>query len=508
MENEAIKLVPIAKVLTVNELSGWLGKSLIIPVGKQGVLVDTDGSCKVLPPGKNKILSPLARINGKGLGLRAGYIPADMFDVVARYENLLSGDDEFLDVDLILKVKVIDPQVFFVNFVCPIGELYELPNFGKESLKNKIKQVVGQYERTDVIHNIPSERLVEELFLEIKEIFPGMGLQLMEVSLLVFKCSEDRLLVEDKLAELEMKLDENREEYTDRESEDQVKLNTFANEILPKSAGLRSKGNKSFAEVVKSLQQFRQYKWMPKQHWLLKSMQTPKDLELDQKTKLALKKWRSIKLRWIALLLLIGAASTYLLYRFGINMRSESVATFLIGIWGLIISLMISTLKQMVEKQELLIFGSKNWSDFEVAHFISQNDRREADHLVRQQCSNELRNTQETLNELRGIVFQSNKTDLALRIKGLEKELEKRKEDFLSSGYGTPFYLSDIPVNESDWQRILDREEEILSLTKNLAGMAEDARMSAEEVEIKDMEKIESQLYFLEAQFKNRSRLD
>jgi hypothetical protein len=183
-----------------------LGKSLLIPQGKNGIVVLANGDCKTLPAGKSMILDPVARFKGDGIGMQIGIIPSEPFDMGARFENLLSGDDELLDVNLLLRVKVSDAKLFFRNVVVPAGELSDLPELENEALHYQMEKIVQQYAREDLIRHIPTERLVGEIIDKNGKDFQRIGLKIIDVPLLLLRRSEDRLIIDEKLGELETQL--------------------------------------------------------------------------------------------------------------------------------------------------------------------------------------------------------------------------------------------------------------------------------------------------------------
>ncbi|MHC1783633.1 MAG: hypothetical protein AB9891_12915 [Anaerolineaceae bacterium] len=65
----------------MEELPGWLGKTIEVPPGRQGILLDAAGKAKLLPAGKTVILSHLERMQSNGVGLLAGYLPAEPFEL-------------------------------------------------------------------------------------------------------------------------------------------------------------------------------------------------------------------------------------------------------------------------------------------------------------------------------------------------------------------------------------------------------------------------------------------
>ena len=502
MENIHAYDLPIARAFSLDELPGWLGKRLDVPQGKQGIIIDASGRMDLVQQGKPKAITPLARINGKGIGLMAGYIPADEFQISVSLTNLLSGDDALLDADILFSAKVNNPRVFFTKLVVPQRELHVLPVLEGNALHKMVEKVTQLYEREDALRHVPTHQLTSDTRSVLGNVFSLYGLQLVDIPMLLLRRSEDRLLVDEKLAELETAL------AGKQDDEDAHRhIEAAANQLLPGSISLRSGEKHALTDVVSGLRRVRLMKGRLGQHWVLKALRNPSADELDAKTNRALKRWRKLKIIWMSLLLLFGIGLTYLIIKLGFNMRSEAVIGFLLGTWGLLISLVVTAMKQLVQKQELIIFGAKSWKDLENARIVSKNDRTEVDRLVRQQCSQELRNALDVLNASRAELFRSGKKDLALKIKDLEKKIENASSDMLSSDHGTPFYLSDISISELDWKRTLDDEEELIAYSIKLGDMAENLRLDLSQASTDYIEEIGRQLFVIEQCFKDRARI-
>jgi hypothetical protein len=501
MKDQKIENYPVARSYTLMELTGWFGKWFHIPEGTQGIMIDASGNYKLFPPGKRPEIRPWARLTGKGIGVHLGYYPPGPFELPARINNVLCGDDELVDVTLNLFVKVIDPVHFFKRVVMPVGELLEFPDIGRDSLHDEVQKVIGQYARVDVIHNVPTSSLVNQIREKITGILNWMGLDLLDIPLLFFRQTEDRLMISDKLAEIESRMDNSAPTEMDT-----VQLEKITREMLPDSSDLRLVGNKSLKETMNNLKKLRRIENLPKRHWLLRSLNTPELDGMDNKTRITLRKIQSLQTNWIIFLLILGGAITYFLLKLDLN-NSEIIA-FLVGTWGTILSFILASLKKLVEKKESILLGGSRIADLEKSLLVSHEDRKEVDHLVRHQCGTELKRAFEIINELRSRVYRAGEVDLALALKGFELELEEKQTKIQSSNFCSPFYLSGLPISESEWKSILDQEEEVLSTAKNLILMVERIRSKDLDLKLADIEKVRQQVQLLEDRFYDRSRIN
>jgi len=506
MENIGSNAVPVAKTFTLTDLSGWLAKSLLIPQGKNGIVVLANGDCKTLPAGKSMILDAVARFKGDGIGMQIGIIPSEPFDMGARFENLLSGDDELLDVNLLLRVNVSDAKLFFRNVVVPVGELSDLPELENESLHYQMEKLVQQYAREDLIRHIPTERLVGEIIDKNTKDFQRIGLQIIDVPLLLFRRSEDRLIIDEKLGELETQLANISNTLENEESDEHapIEIEEIADQIFPESAGLRSSEMRDYSEAIADIQNFQKLDQNPKQRWLLKLLQTPKTDDVNREIQKNRRKWRLQKIFWIIFILLLGFSISELLNRFNLPDKERNILYAVV--WVSSIFFVILLLRRNLRKNESISAYKKSMPDLENAGLIKQDDRIHADQFVREQCAKEMQHTKEVMSDSRRLIYHEGKTEYAIRIKELEKQLDDLQSKFLSSTFGVPAYLSQLAINGPDWTKVLDQEEEVLRKVKCLGTMAENFRLGTQDLGMDELKKIEEQLLLLENAFYDRSR--
>ncbi|MHC1783635.1 MAG: hypothetical protein AB9891_12925 [Anaerolineaceae bacterium] len=315
------------------------------------------------------------------------------------------------------------------------------------------------------------------------------------------------MLVSEKMIELGEKLEESRKVPQENGENASASLEQTAGQILPGSASLRTKGKKSIGELLKGLQNLQLVENTPRHHWRLAALRAAQPDELDRETIKALDKWRFLEILWISFLLVTGVVVTYTLFQLDLNWKSPEVIGFLIGIWGVVITSIIASVKKLVEKKEALLLRTTNLQNIE-KNQVSFADRKQVDQMVRQQCLNEIHRVFETLFETRGVIYRFGKTELAGMIKEFEQEVEDWKAKIQNPAFATPYYLSVPSVNQSDWTKLLDQEEEVLGLSKGLGKAVEAFRLTGADAGPEDLEKIKQHLYALENNFFDRSRLN
>mgnify|MGYP001168770791 CR=1 FL=1 len=474
--------IPIAKVFSPHELHGWLKKSVTIPMGKTGLVLYRGGRQRLLPAGKHLVLNPFTRLRGDGIGMLAGFVPAASFRLGTRFENLLTGDDELLDAALVTEPTVCDPFEFFTRQVIPAGELNGLQSPGTQTLQHALETFFSRYEREDLLHRIPAETINTEIYSSLRKLYPEMGLELNSLPQVFLRRSEDRLLVEEKLAEIE-----NRVRKVPATPENQPQTSDSSpDEDAPRLLNEK----KPIAELLEDIHLFRNLEKAPRPHWILRSLQDPKMEGLSDKEKTAIRKYRGLEFRWLLVFLTIGAGITYILFTSKLDLNKPELIGFTTGVWASIFSLIITRLKKVVEKQERLAFQSMGMTGQVAPQFISQDEKLGLDKMVRQQAANELQHARSLLNEARERVFSAGDAALALRIKEFEKSLETQVEKVTRSDSIAPHYLSSTPVKAADWSRILDQEEALLLQTKRLGKMAEKFRAQSPILKIEELDKL------------------
>ncbi|HPS41273.1 MAG TPA: SPFH domain-containing protein [Anaerolineaceae bacterium] len=494
--------IPIAKVFSPQELHGWLKKAVTIPAGKTGVVIYHDGRQRLLPAGKHLVLNPFTRLRGDGIGMLAGFVPAQSFRLGARFENLLTGDDELLDAALVTEPIVNDPVEFFTRMVVPAGELKELQPAGTQALQHALENFFSRYEREDLLHRIPAETVNTEIYSSLRQLFPQMGLELNTLPQVFLKRSEDRLLVEDKLAEIE-----NRVRKAPAALENQP-LTSNPDASLDEDAPRLMNEKKPLSELLEDIHLFRNLEKAPRPHWILRSLHDPNMEGLSDKDKIAIRKYRGLEFRWLFVFLAIGAGITYLLFTSKLDLNTPELIGFTTTVWASIFSLIITRLKKIVEKQESLAFQSMGMvSGLDTPRFISQEEKLGLDKMVRQQAANELQHARSLLNESRERVFSAGNAALALRIKEFEKSLEMQVEKVSKSDSIAPHYLSSSPVKAADWSRILDQEEALLLQTKRMGKMAEKVRAQSPSLTSEDLDKLIQMAQALDDGLYARSRI-
>lgn len=505
MEIEKNTKVPIAKAYSIEDLSGWFGKWFHVPDGKQGIILYGDNEYELFPSGKRPVIRPFDRWIEKGTKIRLGYIPLGAFDIPARFSALPCGDSEPIDVSMILLVEVSAPALFFSKIVFPVGELVELPDLEPVSLRKKIGEVLLQYEREDILSKVPVENISTEIIQLVAPLFPQFGLKLLEMSFLVFQRSDHRSIEESKISEIEekaLKTLTNDAELTTRSE-----MNEVIKKVFPDSVRLDAQKSRHLSEVIDALHQVKRLENRPKQHWMLMALSNKGIDEADDKTQNVLRKWQRMEINWIILLLLIGSGLTYIFYHFGFDLTSGEIIGSLVGIWGLIISLILNSIRKLVDKKETVMLAKNGLAGVNSGKLVGLEMRSEVDKLVRQQCAMELKHVSEILNNSRAKLYDEGQTVLALKIKELEKSLEEKQKKVLDVSNTKPFYLTQMTVTDIEWQRLLDQEELSLQESKVLGLMTEAFQFAIPNVNVEDINKIENQLQVFNDSFYDRSRL-
>ena len=228
-----------------------------------------------------------------------------------------------------------------------------------------------------------------------------------------------------------------------------------------------------------------EYKWLPKFWWVRRTL-------------------------WIVFLLAAGAAITYLTLHFGAEADGSVLWSFiLIGVWGVIIPLVLDSVKKLVENREKL--AEIRWLApgsiylYDLVH----KDREGADALVRKHCAEELEKTVSVLHDLRFRVFKTGDSDTALHLRTLERKIGDAVEQVQSAKFGPAAYLNDLNLPNKAWHKMLDYDEDLMLYANALFDEAALAQLVYPDKELDDskLNELERHLDLFMAKFTARSRV-
>ncbi|NPA93570.1 MAG: hypothetical protein GXO56_07825 [Chloroflexi bacterium] len=462
--------LPLARAYAVRELPGWWGKSLDVPPGKIGVAVDARGQARTWPkPGRHRVLSVSERLRGQGIGLRAGWVPAEPFEAAVQVPYLLSGEGRLVNLSLVARVRVSDPVAFFTRQVAPAGVLHHVTlSLNAEEAQAALSAVTTQYLADDLARGVPGEGLQAALVQRLRPFLATEGLAIQAAPVVFFWDPEKRASIEEKVLALEERLHNLQIEGKIAAAEAQERLEAFLREM--EADGVKVQVTPLDASEAASPEEAQDVLAAVRALWQGKEVRHPLLKRLfEQNKESTLPAPRLSRWWWVPRTAFIVAAWTIallvtrLIFWWRGNNSFWDSWDLLTPLWGFVLGVTLEGIKALYEKRERA--EEANWQKYGYTRVddLARQDRARADRLVREQSASMLRSLAEALNGWRSRVFRQGNTDLALRLKTLEKEAEHLAEDVLRSDFGRPPYVDpSLRIGKTTWDAMLDYDEALL----------------------------------------------
>lgn len=469
-----------ARVVPIQDLSGWLARTFNVPPAFKGVVVRPDGRAETLNPGKHTLLTAADRLAGQGVGLKVGLVPAEPFTARVSTPYLLSGDDVLMDVEVTFHACVDDAPRYFTSQVISQGEMKQSQvDLSGEAIQASIAQLVRRYAAADLIHGLPTYALVDGFQQCLGTALKDQGLRVDAIQMMTFTRSDDRVRVAEKVMKLEQGLKEIELQKKMAEVETQTQLDDFIHQLEPEindAIGLRpvvqekmtAKAEKPVgADPLQAIQG-----WVNNQtkktgegsHWRLSNLFQKKDPEpVMHKTYRPPRNWWVRRATWIAILWIFGIGVTYwMMTGLKKEMRGDILYGFLTGFWLFLLPVIFGEIKKLIEKREAITQAIWNLPSATYLEQLVGHDRIRADRLVREQCALELERSRGMLEDIVSRLYNSGNTDEALSARDLRHKFESALKKLAETDFGTPAYLGEIKVSSMAWDRMLDYDDGLL----------------------------------------------
>lgn len=481
--------LPLGRVLRLKDLEGWADKFLVVPPERLGVVIYPNGEVRSFPPGRHKILSALDRLQGKSVGLQAGYITLGDYTASLKLAYMLSGDGELLDGVLVCALEVGDPGRFFQRVILPLDELR---NRAIELDATPVQEALGaltpQYAAGDLARGRLDSSLFSRAEASLGAFLDGLGLRLRVISLLAISRSENRAVIAEKAQKLRERLQSVEIEQKMADIENQLQLEDFIHQVAPGVEDIAHFGTPSAGAdsskapkggLGRALGQ-----WLgaassqaQKARPVLENLFNRKQAEAAfpiPKTPRQPKRWWLGRVIWMLAVIGLGIILSLVFSWIAYLAGWESTTEVMIIIWGFVITVILESVKYLYEKRELL--AEEAWMKHGYQHLdnLVGNDRQWADALVREQCANELSHINDVISAVRSREYQRGKIELALEIKNkLERNLEDCLEKVRRGDFGRPPYVTDVHISQRGWENMLDNDEDLLLYANVLSDRAD-----------------------------------
>jgi hypothetical protein len=410
--------LPLARAFTLKQLSGWLGKALDVPHGRQGISMNAAGRMRLFPPGRQRVLSVFERLAGHGAGLRAGFVPTQGFQASLKAPNLLSGDNELLDASLLCQVEVTDPPRFFTELVIPQGQVDSgLIDLSEVLSIETIGALAARYAARDLVSGLSTQRLATELFNVLQPALSGLGLRLVNLQWIVFWRAEKRVEIAEKAQALDDRLKElvldKEMAALERQAKREDFIRQFQEEVEARPVAVETPTTGSAAPTPPPVENMRGWltidtaKEGGKRHWRFEDLfnRRKKPPEEGLASRRQLKRWVKIQIIFLLGLSSLGCLSTVGFFWIAKAASWNVKWEFFMVIWGPVLGVLMGQAVVFFKKREDLddlFWQSKGITEVDD---LSRNNRQRADQLVREQCAEDMRHVQEILSDVQQRVY-------------------------------------------------------------------------------------------------------
>jgi hypothetical protein len=525
-------LTPLARCYRLEELGGIIGKSLDVPPGRQGISSDLYGEVSAYPPGRRRVISVWDRLRGRGAGLLAGYIPAGPFTAWFKATNLLSGDGELVDASLLGSVEVFEAGKFFTEFVMPNGSLAgAVIELNDPAVFDALSPLVRSYAAADLAYGLPTAALLPALPTSLNPLLSMRGLNLVAMQTISFRMASDQVEIAEKAMQMQEQLDDLAIQKEMARIENQVQLDEFIRQLDPdlvQTAGLRLIAGAAAAPDESAAaypagqpspyERFRSWIKIESRpdtsrnparvQELVSEAQSQEEGELEITVRWRPGRWWLNRVLWMIFVVIMGTLLTLLVMKIAKSLAWDSPWEVISIVWVFTVGALLESVKTLYQKREQVYIIQETAPRKTFLDDMTADNRQRVDSVVREQCSSEMALIYDILNDLRGRIYRSGDTDMALEVKSLERKTLVINQEIQNPNFGRPPYLSDLKINRRVWEEQVDYDEQLLA---RASALSEDThaiqqKYGAGEFSPEMLQKLESGLDEFRYRFANRGQ--
>jgi hypothetical protein len=500
----------IGRRLTLANLPGFLAKSLDVPPGHVGLVVDGKGAVRVLPPGRHTVVGLLRRLFGSVSGWRFALVSTEPVSLLVEVGHVRAGDGEWVDVTCAATVRVADPQRFYAQAMH--GEAGGIVQCLSASIEPAVRQAVAGWGSDDLVRGAVSDRLANEVRRALEPAAGGPGLKLEGLRYVAVRPADEALEVALGRAELEAALAEVEMDKKMSQLETQAEWQEFVRQLEAdyKLPGLAQEATAPAAAgeaVPKKTQLQKALRRYAEARESATAARVERLLGKREKRQPAIVRWWERTVPWlkvVSAVLLVAAMAIYVL------LPSVSAAEKTAGWLELACAV----------PSAVVVFISALWLERKAAREraaeaggarlfgLGHGDRERIDGLVRDQLTSELVTVNGTLRDARDRAYREGQREDALAIKQVEERADRLREQIAAGVSGTATYLTSARVSWEEAERMLSYDEKLLAQASDLSDVVEALRQAVLNGEpvAEPARQIEAALSDLDHRFQARAR--
>ena len=482
--------------LTIPDLSGTLTKDLIVTEGMQGVALGPQP--QTYPPGEHRVVMLWRRLFGKVGDRRWALLPATPFAFRVPIPRLRAGDGTWVDVDVMLALRVIQPAR--AATACPTT-LSDLAADLSAALEPVARQTVTQWAAADLAHPKINGRLAAALRPALDAQTETYGLAVERLIAVTVRESEDAVVEARKRDEIEM--------------EKQIDALTTRAEWLDFIRNFKTDFGLTTATVDALLDDMDEERFdAARLRQAVKAAAAGDEAALTVRTQRILGEsggapaplppapWERA-IPWLKLLsglvLFVGLALTALAPL--IALANAGLVLLVTALAAIVLSVVAFWLEQQA--------AIRRHTD--VKPFLEQlgkGDRKRMDRIVREQLARELQTLQQKINDTRVHAFREERREEALALKSVEQRADRMRRDVMAETHGVAAYLTQANIARQQLAAMLTYDETVLAQSAALGDVGEQVRQQVLNATLTDqaIKDLEIALSELEHQIQARAR--
>ncbi|MBN1954323.1 MAG: SPFH domain-containing protein [Anaerolineae bacterium] len=511
--NESMDRMALVQRLTLADLPGFLVKYLEVPPGHMGLVIDSRGNVQSLPPGRHRVVGLLRRLLGRVSDWRFAVLPGGSFPLRVPVPRLRAGDGGWVDAELLVTLRVADPQRVAAELAVTPADLAAALSAGLEAAA---RQAVANWAAEDLGREQVAGQLRALLRPALEAQVGALGLALDEIVALSLRPFDEAVDVARKMAELDAALAEVEMERRMAGLESDAEWQQFVHQLetdyglnqgtlQEELAAAATAGEGAPSRVDRLRQAVRRY--VDGQSAALIA-RLERFVGRRKPPQPPLYYWWERVVPWlkvIGLLVLVAALAIYLLLP-GVGVLEQVAAVLELA---------------CAVPAAIVLFATALWMERRAARSRSEavtggrlmqlgrGDRQRIDQMVRDQLTAELRALLPKMQETRDRAYREQRRDEAVRIKQVEEQADRLRQAVEAKVVGQPVYLTQARVSRNDLEKMLSYDEQLLALAADLGDQAEQLRQAvfAGQPAEDAIGQLQSGLSALDHQFQVRARL-
>ena len=481
----------LASVWSINELPGWLSKTLRVPKGHTGLLVRRDRSIEVLDSVVGKLAGFRRRV-GRGSNLRAAAaLDAREFTLQPRIERLMTGDDKLVEAEFLLTAQVEDGARFYDQVLHGKKALYasDLANRIAVETESSLQALGKEYASAD-LYGDPGvvSRVSGRLQALLSEGLKLKGLRLVSLQHLLFRdrvgelerlerarSLERRLREEETKSRLEKVRSEKELEDALRQLEHEYELREIIREKeMERLKAQFAQGGPAAGLVADSAAEIVHEEMVALEDRIGDQMHK-EFLRLEQdigeaETGPNRKKQAEVALRIVAIILTVAELALAFLGPDWIRQNERPVLTLVLLLLPLALVVLAIVVLRMFQRREEPLRGMP--ARLRVG---LPSNRVQADRVVRAHIGRELRKLMNSLAEARSSAFDLGLKEWAAQVKKTENKADVLRRQVENAQYGGADYFTRDKVSATNLARMVEFDQEILGEAEIMTHLAAEA---------------------------------